>query len=153
MDKDFFVGEIDRHSGMLFRVAYTILRSGDDCRDALQETALKAWEKRHTLRDEKLFAAWITRILINACYDIRRKRKRILSLEELSMEPAFQSPDRTLALAVQSLPEKLRLPLVLQYSEGMNYKEIAQALRLPESTVRGRIHRAKQELRKELEES
>ena len=52
---------------------------------------------------------------------------------------------------VKTLPR--RGALVLQYSEGMNYKEIAQALRLPESTVRGRIHRAKQELRKELEES
>lgn len=55
-------------------------------------------------------------------------------------------------MALQALPEKLRLPLVLCYSEGMSYEEIAGALRLPLTTVRGRIHRAKGELRKELGE-
>lgn len=153
MDKDFFVGEIERRGGMMYRVAWTILRSSDDCRDAMQDAALKAWEKRHTLREEKYFASWITRILINACYDIRRKRRDVISLEDMAREPSFEPQDRTLSLALQSLPEKLRLPLMLQYSEGMDYKEIAKALRLPESTVRGRIHRAKKELRKELEES
>lgn len=153
MDKDFFVGEIERRGGMMYRVAWTILRSSDDCRDAMQDAALKAWEKRHTLREEQYFASWITRILINACYDIRRKRRDVISLEDMAREPSFEPQDRTLSLALQSLPEKLRLPLMLQYSEGMDYKEIAKALRLPESTVRGRIHRAKKELRKELEES
>ena len=65
--------------------------------------------------------------------------------------PTIAPPDPALALALQALPEKLRLPLVLCYSEGMSYEEIAQTLRLPVSTIRGRIHRAKGELRKELE--
>ncbi len=60
-------------------------------------------------------------------------------------------PDLTLALALSRLPEKLRLPLVLCYSEGMSYQEIADTLRVPVPTVRGRIHRAKGELRKELD--
>ena len=55
MDKDFFVTEMDAHSAMLYRVAYTILRNDDACRDALQETALKAWEKRFTLREPQYF--------------------------------------------------------------------------------------------------
>ena len=62
-------------------------------------------------------------------------------------------PDMTLHLALSALPENLRLPLVLCYSEGMTYAEIATALRLPVATVRGRIHRAKRELRKELDET
>lgn len=60
MDKDFFVQELEAHSGMLYRVACTILHNDDACRDALQDAALKAWEKRGTL-----FRTWITRILIN----------------------------------------------------------------------------------------
>ena len=151
MDKDFFTQEIEAHSGMLYRVAYTILRNDDACKDALQDTALKAWEKRFTLREEQYFRTWITRILINTCYDTQRKRRRFVSFEELP-EPSISPPDLTLALALQSLPEKLRLPLVLCYSEGMSYEEIAQTLRLPVTTVRGRIHRAKGELRKELGE-
>lgn len=149
MDKDFFVKEIEAHSGMLYRVAYTILRNDDACKDALQDTALKAWEKRGTLKELRYFRTWITRILINTCYDTQRKRRRMVSIEDVP-EPQVAAPDISLAMALQSLPEKLRLPLVLYYSEGLTYAEIAQALRLPMATVRGRIHRAKGQLRKEL---
>lgn len=150
MNKDFFVREIEAHGDMLYRVAYTILRNDDACRDALQDAALKAWEKRATLREERYFRTWITRILINACYDTQRKHGRIVYMENL---PEFSAPppDPELGLALQALPEKLRLPLTLFYSEGMSYAEIAHTLRLPIGTVRGRIHRAKGELRKELE--
>ena len=150
MDKDFFVQEIEAHSGMLYRVAYTILRNDDACKDALQDAALKAWEKRLTLKDQRYFRTWITRILINACYDAQKKRRRIVSLEEIR-EPQVSPPDLSLSLALQALSEKLRLPLVLCYSEGMSYAEIAEALHLPVATVRGRIFRAKGELRKELD--
>ena len=149
MDKDFFVKEIEAHSGMLYRVAYTILRNDDACKDALQDTALKAWEKRGTLKELRYFRTWITRILINTCYDTQRKRRRMVPIEDVP-EPQVAAPDISLAMALQSLPEKLRLPLVLYYSEGLTYAEIAQTLRLPMATVRGRIHRAKGQLRKEL---
>ena len=142
MDKDFFVKEIEAHSGMLYRVAYTILRNDDACKDALQDTALKAWEKRGTLKELRYFRTWITRILINTCYDTQRKRRRMVSIEDVP-EPQVAAPDISLAMALQSLPEKLRLPLVLYYSEGLTYAEIAQPMRLPMATVRGRIHRAK----------
>ena len=149
MDKDFFVKEIEAHSDMLYRVAYTILRNDDACKDALQDTALKAWEKRGTLKELRYFRTWITRILINTCYDTQRKRRRMVSIEDVP-EPQVATPDISLAMALQSLPEKLRLPLVLYYSEGLTYAEIAQTLRLPMATVRGRIHRAKGQLRKVL---
>ena len=150
MDKDSFVREIEAHSGMLYRVAYTLLHDDDACRDALQDAALKAWEKRATLRQPQYFRTWITRILINTCYDTIKKRRRIVSLDEIR-EQASPPPDLTLTLALAKLPERLRLPLVLCYSEGMSYQEAADALRVPVATVRGRIHRAKGELRKELD--
>lgn len=150
MDKDFFVREIEGCSGMLYRVAFAILRDDDACRDAMQETALKAWEKRHTLREERYFRTWVTRICINASRSMQRARRRVVSIEEIP-EPSSVSYDPTLDMALADLPEQLRLPLVLCYSEGMTYAEIATTLRLPLATVRGRIHRAKKELRKELD--
>lgn len=149
MDKGFFVREIEAHSGMMYRVAWSILRNDDDCKDAMQETALKAWEKRNTLRDEKLFRTWVTRILINTCYDTQKKCRRLVSIEEIP-EPSIPPHDPDLCLTLESLPEKLRIPLVLHYSEGMSYEEIAQVLRLPMATIRGRIHRGKEQMRKEL---
>ena len=150
MDKDFFVSQVEGSADMLYRVAWSILRSDEDCKDALQEAALKAWEKRGTLRDPRLFRTWMTRILINACYDARRKRRRLVSLEEVQ-EPSVPPPDPELAIALSKLPDKLRLPLVLVYSEGMTYAEAAKALRLPQSALRGRLARAKTQLRKELD--
>ena len=149
MDKEWFVSEIEAHSGMLYRVAWSILRNDDDCRDALQEAALKAWEKRGTLREPSYFRTWITRILINACYDTQRKRRLFVPLDSIPDIPV-SAPDPALAMALAALPEKLRLPLVLVFSEGMTYAEAAETLRLPVATVRGRIHRGKEQLRKEL---
>ena len=151
MDRGFFIAEIETCSDMMYRVAWSILRNDADVQDALQDAALKAWEKRDKLRDEKFFRTWITRILINACYDTQRKRRRIVSMDEIPESTVSNAPDPDLTLALQALPEKLRLPLVLCYSEGMSYEEAADVLRIPITTLRGRLRRGKKELRKELD--
>ena len=150
MERKFFIAEIETCSDMMYRVAWSILRNDADVQDALQDAALKAWEKRDKLRDEKFFRTWITRILINACYDTQRKRRRIVSMDEIPESSVSNAPDPDLAFALQALPEKLRLPLVLCYSEGMSYEEAADVLRIPITTLRGRLRRGKEELRKEL---
>ena len=150
MERKFFIAEIETCSDMMYRVAWSILRNDADVQDALQDAALKTWEKRDKLRDEKFFRTWITRILINACYDTQRKRRRIVSMDEIPESTVSNAPDPDLALALQALPEKLRLPLVLCYSEGMSYEEAADVLRIPITTLRGRLRRGKEELRKEL---
>ena len=150
MERKFFIAEIETCSDMMYRVAWSILRNDADVQDTLQDAALKAWEKRDKLRDEKFFRTWITRILINACYDTQRKRRRIVSMDEIPESTVSNASDPDLALALQALPEKLRLPLVLCYSEGMSYEEAADVLRIPITTLRGRLRRGKEELRKEL---
>ena len=151
MTKEAFVGYIEEYSDMMYRVAISILRNEEDCRDALQDSVLKAWEKRATLRDEGSFRPWMIRIVVNNCNNVLRKRRRVVSIDEIP-EPSVPPPDPTLRAALQSLPEELRLPLVLVCSEGMSYAEAAQAMRIPVGAVRGRIHRAKKQLRKELNE-
>lgn len=151
MTKESFVAGIEEHSDMMYRVALSILRNEDDCRDALQDAVLKAWEKRGTLKNEDSFRPWLMRIVVNNCHNALRGRKRLVSIDEIP-EPSIPPPDPALSDALQSLPEGLRLPLVLVYSEGMSYAEAAQVLRIPTGALRGRIHRAKQQLRKELHE-
>lgn len=149
MTRDEFGAAVVAQTDRMYRIAYTLLRNDADCCDAMQEAALKAWEKRHTLRNEQYFVTWLIRILINACHDIQRRQPRAIALEDLP-EPAVPPSDPTLSMALAALPEKLRLPLVLHEMEGMTYAEIAQALLIPQTTVVGRIHRAKVQLRKEL---
>ena len=151
MDRATFTLELERVSETLFRVAWAMLYNEEDCRDAMQEAALKAWQHRGRLRDERYFATWVTRILINECRAMLRRRRRVIAMEEMP-EASTPPADPALAIALRALPEQLRLPLTLHYVEGFDYAQTAQALRLPVSTVRGRIARAKQQLRKELSE-
>ena len=150
MDRGSFAAEIEACSEMMFRVAWSILRNRTDVQDALQDAALKAWEKRDSLRKQQYFRTWITRILINVCYDIQRKHRSVVPLEKVPVQLPASAPDPGLAAALNALPDKLRLPLVLCYSEGMSYEEAADVLRIPASTLRGRLRRGKDELRKEL---
>ena len=151
MEKEQFVQGMEANAEMLYRVAWTILRNEEDSRDAVQEAAMKAWKKRYFLRNEEAFCSWICRIVINCSYSILRKRKQTVPLDAVA-EPAVPPPDLTLNLLIQSLPDKLRLPLMLSCAEGMTYREISLLLRLPLTTVTGRIRMAKETLRKELNE-
>lgn len=150
MDKNEFAARVVAQTDRMYRIAYVLLRDPEDCRDAMQEAALRAWEKRRSLREERYFATWLTRILINECRSIQRKRRPRVALEELP-EPSAPPHDPALSIALAALPEKLRLPLTMYAVEGMTYEEVAQALRLPRSTIVGRIQRARNELKKSLE--
>ncbi len=149
MTKEWFVEQIEQLQGRLYRVALCMLRNDADVQDALQETVLKAWEKRHTLRNEAYFGTWVTRIAINTCKQMYRQNQRIVLMDELPETPTT-SDGITLKMLIECLPDKLRLPFVLYYSEGMDTAEVAGALHLTATAVRSRIHRAKIILRKEL---
>ncbi len=151
IDKKDFVALVDGKSEMLYRVARTILRNDEDCKDALQEAMLKSWESRHKLRDKTLFGTWITRILINECHTLLRRKRKYLLQNEVDAAYPSRAPDPALQWAVESLPERLRLPLVLHYLEGYSYEQIARLLHIPQSTVRSRLSRARDTLRTEME--
>lgn len=149
MTKEDYIDQISAHKDRMYRIAWTILQNDHDVQDALQETALKAWEKQHTLRNDAYFATWMTRILINECRGLRRRQRRVICMEQLPEAPA--TPEGiTLRLLMEALPEKLRLPFVMRYAEGMRAEDIAYALHTTQGAVHSRIHRAKELLRKEL---
>ena len=151
MDKEQYLRSMEAVEPLLYHIAWTMLRMPQDVEDAMQETALRAWEKRQTLRQTDSFRPWTARIMVNVCSSLLHRRNRILTLPE-PMQPFSQPHDDDLTLSLHSLPEQYRLPMLLYYVEGMSDREIAAILRLPASTVRGRIYRAKKQLRKELAE-
>ena len=109
--------------------------------------------KQCGLDDEEFFETWLTRILINECYNLLAARKTQLPLEEAPELPAAdEGGNRALRDALLGLDEKLRLPVMLHYMEGYRVREIAGILGLPEGTVKTRLARAKRELKKYLEE-
>lgn len=145
MDERGFTNAVNRHRDTLFRVAYTILHNREDCADALQESLIKAWQRLDTLRDDARFRGWMIRIVVNCSRDmLRRSKVRVSPLTEDI--PAPQPEDTHLDEALQLLDEGLRLPLVLHYLEGMSVREIADALRLPQGTVKNRMYRGRNRL-------
>ena len=150
MEEQAWIERMREAEASLYHVACAILSSETDRRDAMQETALRAWEHRRSLRDERYFKTWVTRIAVNVCRDILRKSRRIVPVETMPDRPAPESPTE-LYVTIESLPERLRLPLVLYYLEGYTVEETARALGLPLGTVKFRLHEARKALRIELD--
>ena len=150
MDEQVWVERMREAETSLYHVACAILDSETDRRDAMQETALRAWEHRRSLRNERYFKTWVTRIAVNVCRDALRKNRRMVPVETLPEGPAPESPMELYA-TIESLPERLRLPLVLYYLEGYSVEETARALGLPSGTVKFRLHEARKALRIELD--
>ena len=136
----------------LHRVSFLILGREADCEDAVQEALMKAWTNLGRLRDEGLFETWLTRILINESRSVLRRRQRHPVAELDENLPAPEPEDPALRDAVLALEEKHRIPIVLHYLEGYNVQEIAGMLRLPETTVKHRMRRAREILRLRLGE-
>ena len=151
MTSEQFAAEIVGMTGTLYRICYSILREPCDREDAVQAALEKAWRRRHSLRDERYLRTWLTRILINECYDICRKQKREAP-GEIPERAAPPDADGELHGALLKLPEELRTPIVLHYMEGYGVGEIASALRLSQGTVKSRMRRARLLLKQLLSE-
>lgn len=150
MTSDEFTARIVAMMQMLYRVSYAQLPQSSDRDEAVQECLYKAWKRRHQLKDERFMQTWVIRILINECHNIQKKRKREMPMEVLPERVAPADADYELHDALFRLDEKLRMPLILHYIEGFSISEIAQILRWPQGTVKSRMLRGRQELKKIL---
>lgn len=137
----------------MYHVAKTLLQNDADCGDAISETIVKAFSKIDTLRSDRYGKTWLIRILMNECYGIMRRQKRIVSLEDYGaeQEAPYQEDYSELYQAVSRLPHNIRICVTLFYLEGYSVKEIASLLDVTESTVKNRLLRARKRLKSELE--
>lgn len=152
MNKDQFTAEVLKAEKSLYHIAKSILKNDEDCADAMQNAILAAYSKLGSLRNEAFFKTWITRILMNECYQLIRNRKETVSYEDyLEHEEAGDQREYSeLYEAVQELSENYRIPFVLHYVEGYSVKETGQILELTESAVKVRLHRARNLMKEKL---
>jgi RNA polymerase sigma-70 factor, ECF subfamily len=160
-----------RYNRRLFRVARAILRSDQDAEDALQDAYLAAYRAIGRFRGDAKLATWLTRIVINEAYARLRKGggATIIALPEgqdmtadmdpTSVAPPAETPDRAVLRAelrqllerhIDALPEQFRTAFMLREVEELTVEEAADALGVPEATVRTRAHRARALLRAAL---
>ena len=139
----------------MYHVAKTLLYSDADCADAIQEAIVKAFSSIHTLRRDAYAKTWLVRIVINECYAIMRREKKLVSLEDYSVEEAAEerADYSDLYEAISHLSEEIRLTVTLYYMEGYSVKEIAALMNTTESAVKNRLARARDKMKKELAEA
>ena len=153
---------IDNHSFELlvtaqtdtvYRVSMSMLKNEHDAQDAVHDAILIAYQNRHQLRQEQYFGTWLTRILINVCKKQIKQRARCTDIGDqlpdiASRDNPYQSVE--LAEAIDCLPPKIRLTMILFYVEDYSIKEIKSSLKIPEGTVKSRLNKGRKLLKEYL---
>lgn len=152
MNKKQFTTEVLEAEKSMYHIAKSILKNDEDCADAIQNAVLHAFEKLHTLRNERYFKTWLTRILINECNHIIRSRKEQIPYEDYyeAQSVTQQENNPEVFEAVMELEDNYRIPFVLFYVEGFSIKEICQILKLSQGTVKTRLYRGRKLLKERL---
>jgi RNA polymerase sigma-70 factor (ECF subfamily) len=143
-------GAVDR----LYGIARLILRDTELAEDATQEALIRAWRDLPTLRDVERFDAWLYRLIVRACADVGRHRRRwraeitVLSAEPAESDRASDLADRDqLERGLRRLSDAQRTILVLSFYVGLTSSEAAEALHIPVGTAKSRLHYAIEALR------
>jgi RNA polymerase sigma-70 factor (ECF subfamily) len=149
-DHDAFARLVTGSIGRLNAVARLIVRDLDLAEDAVQDAYVDAWRSLPGLRDPDRFDAWLTRLLVRACYDARRRTRRhtveipFLGRDEPGAADHAMSIAVTdqLARGLQRLTVEQRAVLVVAYYLDLPHAEAAAVLGIPSGTLKSRLHRA-----------
>jgi RNA polymerase sigma-70 factor (ECF subfamily) len=161
-----FEARLVESSTLAFRVAFGVLRQREDAEDVAQEAFAKAYRSFRQLRDRDRFRAWLVRMTWRMALDRQRANRRRLAREvaEEIAESGVQTRQQPttadtliareraerLWRAIDALPEKLRLAIVLAGIQGHDMHEVALLLDVPDGTVKSRLFLARKQLREQL---
>ena len=169
---DDFEALMRRYNSRLFRVARSILRDDAEAEDAVQDAYLQVYRKLHEFRGDSQISTWLTRVVVNASLMRARKQKRAKvvplqkSIDGASYAPLDVADERTaspsdvtfraevrriLERRIDELPLAFRTVFVMRDVQDMSVHETAEALGIPEPTVRTRLFRARALLRESLQ--
>jgi RNA polymerase sigma-70 factor (ECF subfamily) len=164
-DRELFEELCARHYRQAYHIAYRMTGSHASAEDLTQEAMVRAFQSFHRYRRELPFANWLYRIIVNLHIDDLRRRPKVwidsvedmpgvAELPDVCSDPAdrvlSQEIDTTLQRALSALPKDFRTAVVLCDIEGLSYEEIANVMRCSIGTVRSRIHRGRNQLRRFL---
>lgn len=170
-DRGAFEELVDLYKDKIYQLGYRMLGQRNEAEDIVQETFLRVYTNLDRYDETQKFSTWIYRIATNLCIDKLRKRKPNYSLDAeipdgdgadwYSMLPSSQeTPEEDVVLsetqehirkAIGMLPAKYKSVVVLRYLHDMSLQEISEVLKLPVTTVKTRVHRGREFLRKKLE--
>lgn len=153
---------VEQWQPRIYSLAYRYFNSHDEAQEITQKTFIRVYKKLHSLDDHKAFPAWIYRIAHNLCRDETRRtgRRRAESMDALDTPRVVKSiagnPEQPLQQkelghilqqALQQLPPEQRMVVIMKEYEELKFREIAEVLDLPESTVKSRTYYGLRSLR------
>ena len=156
-----FEAVVRRYERLVLVTALRLLGEMEDAKDASQEVFLRLYRNLGKLERTGNLPAWLYRVTVNVCHDVRRKRPVEAQVDELDAVPAG-TPDpqraagdaerrRALDLSLRQLPERERTAIVLRDLEGLSTEEVARVMGTSEATVRSQICQARVKMRGFLE--
>jgi RNA polymerase sigma-70 factor (ECF subfamily) len=163
---------VNLYKNAVYGIVYKMVNNKQEAEDLTQEAFIKAYNSIHSFNAEYAFSTWLFKIATNNCIDFFRKRKlKTYSMDrkikykedEIQQEYADPQPDaereiiageksKKINKAIDELPEKYRVVIVLRHRDEKSYEEIAKELALPLGTVKARIFRAREMLKKSLKD-
>lgn len=161
-DKRAFEQLVREKQNRIYAACLGMMKNPHDAQDAAQETFIKAYRSIGNFRMESSLDTWLTKIAVNTCLDMLKRQKPSVSLDEdieLAAEETAESAAekntrvRAVRQALNELNPELRAALVLRDMDGLSYEEIAQSLDINIGTVRSRISRAREKIKKILLEN
>ncbi|UJF33721.1 RNA polymerase sigma factor SigW [Paenibacillus hexagrammi] len=172
-DRAAFAELVELYKDKIFHLAYRMLNNKQEAEDAVQETFLRVYTNLHRYDENQKFSTWIFRIGTNLCIDKLRRRKNTYSLDAempegegsdyYSMLPSNEAtPEKQVIVsetqeqirqAIDTLPEKYKSVVILRYLHDMSLQEIGDVLNMPVTTIKTRVHRGREYLRKRLEQN
>ena len=151
-DKEFFIQRINENRLKMYKTAISILKDEDDANDAIQEALYSAYKNYYSLREKSYFTTWIIKILINKCYNIINKNKKIAYIDDTIIQNTESSEDNyeienSLEWVLNQIDKDLKEIVVLYYYDDFSVADIANVLEIPQGTVKSRLSRAREQIK------
>ena len=151
-DKEFFIQKINENRLKMYKTAIAILKDEDDANDAIQEALYSAYKNYYSLREKSYFTTWIIKILINKCYNIINKNKKIAYIDDTIIQNTESSEDNyeienSLEWVLNQIDKDLKEIVVLYYYDDFSVADIANILEIPQGTVKSRLSRAREQIK------
>lgn len=161
-EQRYFEELVTRYKKLIYSVVYNMISDKEEVGDISQEVFIRIYKALSRYNPEYKFSTWAVRITTNLCLDILRKKKvESVPIDEIgdlpsssdSPEAKFISRERSekIRKAIEGLPEKYKIPIVLFHQNGLSYEEMTRVLNEPMSIIKNRLYRARLMLREALQ--
>lgn len=163
-DSEYFEPIVERYEKYAYIYAYSLLNNKFDAQDAVADSFLKAFTKIRQYRLDSSFKNWFLKIVHNTCFDLLRKNKKMIYLDDLENSESIYRDD-TLSYdnidsldfgevqkSLDLLPHELKVVVILRYYYDWDYKSICEFLKIPMGTLSSRLNRACKKLKYYMKE-